>query len=91
MFIFLYTIFSIVAVILLVIALVKATSQPKKPFVTKAYVLHFCYICRAVVNEQDQFCYNCGIHLKSTFFCPCCGEESEKEALFCRRCGFKLV
>lgn len=53
-----------------------------------------CSICQRKIEEDDVFyCPGCGtkLHLQEEYNCLNCGQENERDALFCKKCGSSLT
>lgn len=46
-----------------------------------------CKYCGNEINENDEFCGNCGKSLTINNICPFCGTENEDGDIFCGKCG----
>jgi predicted nucleic acid-binding Zn ribbon protein len=50
-----------------------------------------CKYCGAPLDEDSQFCTNCGKKVEPQGkTCPQCGAEVEDDSVFCAKCGLKL-
>lgn len=52
----------------------------------------FCKNCGAYVDDDSQFCQDCGKQVNQAVirYCPNCGEKLTSKEYFCRNCGLKL-
>lgn len=50
-----------------------------------------CKYCGAPLDDDSQFCANCGKKIEPQGkTCPCCGAEVEDDSAFCSKCGIRL-
>jgi len=50
----------------------------------------YCSKCGAAIDEEDQFCQNCGRKLDIHRQCENCGQMVEEDMQFCPNCGLTL-
>lgn len=48
-----------------------------------------CVFCNHEIEDDAQFCPNCGKKLPQPKCCPHCGEQLDDDAQFCPNCGKK--
>lgn len=63
-------------------------TQEKEP--EKQAKTNFCKYCGAKVDDDAEFCANCGKGIKSLVICPCCGAKNNSTAKVCMVCKSNL-
>jgi len=46
--------------------------------------------CQKEIEENSNFCSNCGYKIKNVKICPNCGYENNLVDKFCKKCGFSF-
>lgn len=54
---------------------------------SKYFEMNNCIYCGAPLDDDSQFCANCGKRIK---LCPKCGSVLKGDSLFCAKCGTRL-
>lgn len=67
-----------------------ATGIAKGIAATKNATKSTCSTCGSVLNDDEQFCSNCGAKIDKSKTCPQCGASLKTNAKFCSNCGTKL-